>query len=386
MIHSLFLAASFVFCATALENLHHAVVRQEQPGHSVVVKADGGIQNNRVTDSAGLPEGWAAAHPPLREPFFWYSGHIAKIDNSTNLLIQTSSSGHAPVIHKPSTEPQRLSRPLSTKKPYYSQHRQDLILTNILGGIGRGFFVESGAKDGESDSNTLLYELKKGWTGLLIEPNPEEFAGIKRKHRHAYSYNGCLSPHGQEETLRFHKAGGLGHITTQGSFTVQAQPLQKLLASIGRSTVDFWSLDIEGSESDVLHSTDFLKIEVGVMLIEMNKKNANNVGIWEVMDREGFQDIGHVNGHKGPLDHIFVNPKYFQKRNMAVPTCKDLWNPSGCSSNQPGCPGVQTWPEWLGNWKPGWLAGLLASWGDDCRWVQVHPLKGQLHVHRCVRE
>ena len=35
-----------------------------------------------------------------------------------------------------------------------------------------GFFIEAGADDGELLSNTLYLEFKRGWTGLLVEPNP----------------------------------------------------------------------------------------------------------------------------------------------------------------------------------------------------------------------
>jgi len=67
------------------------------------------------------------------------------------------------------------------------------------------------------------------------------------------------------------------------------------------------------------------------LLIEMNKNPANNDGIKEVMDKEGFVDIGHTNtpgvtsdGKTGWLDQIFVNPKFFAARGIAVPTGLDL--------------------------------------------------------------
>jgi hypothetical protein len=249
--------------------------------------------------------------------------HIAEILPESS-LIQIDT----PVIQPPSSESQALKEP---NKDSYSQWGQDKILRPILSKVGKGFFVESGAKDGEEASNTLSYELQYGWTGLLIEPNPKTFSGIARKHRHAYAYNGCLSPSGKAGTLRFDVVGlgGTSHISDTGGYTVKSQPLHALMEAIGRSTVDFWSLDIEGSESAVLHSTDFSKVEVGVLLIEMNKNGANNDGIREVMQREGFQDIGHSNYNEGPgqagwLDHIFVNPKYFLKRGLAVPVPEDL--------------------------------------------------------------
>jgi len=231
-----------------------------------------------------------------------------------------------PLLQPPSSESQELETP---NKDSYSQWGQDKILRPILSKVGKGFFVESGARDGEQDSNTLSYELQDGWTGLLIEPDPKGFNAIAPKHRHAYAFNGCLSPNGRAGPLRFRTGNGdgLAHISDTGSYTVQSQSLQALMEAVKRTTVDFWSLDIEGSESAVLQSTDFSKVEVGVLLIEMNKDGANNDGIREVMDREGFHDIGHSIYNEGQLrilDHIFVNPSYFEKRGLDVPVPQDL--------------------------------------------------------------
>ena len=33
-----------------------------------------------------------------------------------------------------------------------------------------GFFIEAGADDLVTDSNTLFFEMERGWTGILIEP------------------------------------------------------------------------------------------------------------------------------------------------------------------------------------------------------------------------
>ena len=49
--------------------------------------------------------------------------------------------------------------------------------------IRNGFFIEAGAYDGEFLSNTLFFELKQRWTGLLIEPNPDAFELLKKKVR-----------------------------------------------------------------------------------------------------------------------------------------------------------------------------------------------------------
>lgn len=57
----------------------------------------------------------------------------------------------------------------------------------------KGFFVEVGAYDGEMNSNTLYLELELGWTGLLIEPDDQNFDILQSKNRNVWSCKCCLS-------------------------------------------------------------------------------------------------------------------------------------------------------------------------------------------------
>lgn len=236
-------------------------------------------------------------------------------------------------LEKPSAEPYNLNT--GTKQASYSQDGQDRALESILGGIKNGFFVESGAHDGEENSNTLWYELNKGWTGLLIEPNRRSFSRLRGRHRRAYAYNGCISPTRRPETLHFNENDQFGHITDGGSYggssdprgeaaVVQALPLVSLLQSINQKTVDFWSLDVEGSEGLILSSTDFNAVEVGVILVEFNPwangrdKAAENIAtIQQVMEKNGFLHLNRTLGQAN--DNIYVNPRYFEARRMPVP-------------------------------------------------------------------
>ena len=47
--------------------------------------------------------------------------------------------------------------------------------------IQDGFYIEAGAFDGELRSNSLFFELEKGWNGLLVEPNPDAFQELLSK-------------------------------------------------------------------------------------------------------------------------------------------------------------------------------------------------------------
>lgn len=229
---------------------------------------------------------------------------------------------------------------LGKKKTSYSQIGQDLLLMPLFAHLERsgGFFVESGAFNGVKNSNTLLYELR-GWRGLLIEPVPSSFESLVHKNRKAYAFEGCLSTTG--ETQRVHISAGKhrqrSHITSQqenngissGDSVVTGVPLLRLLRQLKQSTVDFWSLDVEGAEPGILNATDFNAIEIGVVMIEINHSKRNNVQISEVMKNAGFKDIGASNGRyptftNSQLDRIFVNPKYFEKRGVPVPTESSL--------------------------------------------------------------
>ena len=47
--------------------------------------------------------------------------------------------------------------------------------------IKNGFYIEAGAYDGEMWSNSLFYEVEKGWNGLLVEPHPDAFNKMKKR-------------------------------------------------------------------------------------------------------------------------------------------------------------------------------------------------------------
>ena len=56
-----------------------------------------------------------------------------------------------------------------------------------------GFFIECGALDGETRSNTLFFERFRNWTGLLIEADPINYQQILLKNRKAYMVPSCAA-------------------------------------------------------------------------------------------------------------------------------------------------------------------------------------------------
>ena len=65
---------------------------------------------------------------------------------------------------------------------------------------------KAGAGCGEFLSNTIFFELKQKWRGLLVEPNPDFFPDLKSKNRNAWILPHCLSPSRQVELVDFDAA------------------------------------------------------------------------------------------------------------------------------------------------------------------------------------
>jgi hypothetical protein len=72
-----------------------------------------------------------------------------------------------------------------------SQFRQDLFALIELDFKKNGFFVEFGATDGVTLSNTFLLEKHFGYTGILSEPNPRQMGDIRNK-RSSFIDENCV--------------------------------------------------------------------------------------------------------------------------------------------------------------------------------------------------
>jgi len=92
---------------------------------------------------------------------------------------------------------------------------------------------------------------------------------------------------------------------------VKCYPLHMIASALGRRTIDYWSLDVEGAEVGVLNSTKFDMIEVGVMTIEVQY---NRRVIRAIMTKNGFERV-RTDGR----DDFFASRTYFQRRGLPFP-------------------------------------------------------------------
>jgi FkbM family methyltransferase len=166
------------------------------------------------------------------------------------------------------------------KRKRGSQYQQDVfVIRNVYGRMivdgAKGFYVDSGANDAETLSNTLFFDVCLGWKGLCVEPNTKYHRDIEAK-RSCTLVPECISDVPKEMELSLEAAGS--HVTVvAGSgatrkevIKVMCRPLDDMLRrdGNGRTHVDFWSLDVEGFEMAVLQVVPWDRITFGAILIE----------------------------------------------------------------------------------------------------------------------
>lgn len=165
-----------------------------------------------------------------------------------------------------------------------SQLYQDIFVLSEHSYKQGGFFVEFGAADGVYLSNTQLLETRFGWTGLLAEPARKWHAPLAA-NRSCIIETDCVwsrtgeqltfleTPDAHLSTLQgFEDSDSHADIRTGAiAYQVRTISLQDLLdRHQAPRTIDYLSLDTEGSEYDILAAFDFTAYDIRVITCEHN--------------------------------------------------------------------------------------------------------------------
>lgn len=157
----------------------------------------------------------------------------------------------------------------------------------------RGFFVEAGANDGFAQSNTYYFEKIRKWKGILVEPIPQLYKKCVKERPNSIVFNCALVPFGDDKPYvtmaycnlmslvrgaRKCKIADLEHVrhgteiqknVESYEIRVPARTITSILDEVGVKNIDFFSLDVEGYESNVLKGFDLEKYRPKYMLIEV---------------------------------------------------------------------------------------------------------------------
>jgi FkbM family methyltransferase len=177
---------------------------------------------------------------------------------------------------------------------FHSQVGQDrFLLENFFRGKRGGVFVDIGAYDGETFSNSLFFERTMDWTGLCVEPLPSAFAKLKAS-RKAICEHVCVADfEGEAEfteaddpgrnekmlsglTAQFddrHRAFMQHLSVARTTRKVTVTRLSKLLEKHGLFHIDYCSIDTEGAEIPILSELDLDRFRISVLTVEDNSQD-----------------------------------------------------------------------------------------------------------------
>jgi len=219
-------------------------------------------------------------------------------------------------------------------------------------------YMEIGAHDGVRESNSRFYDICLGWNGLLVEPHPKNYERTLHLRPNAHHLGiapSCMA--NASGTVLFHKhmwtsAQVIKHeanssnekgsnIAIRSKIEIHCGPLQYYLDALEIRHIDFWSLDVEGSELKVLETVDFERTHIDVIIAESAnrlshlpeiQKKVKDVRLY--LQRRGYLMIRSV---KVPKSDVFLHRRAcgshgnIQECNAPLPHVKQHGQAASCT-------------------------------------------------------
>ena len=201
---------------------------------------------------------------------------------------------------------------------YYGQRETDRYIEDYFPEQVQGTAVEVGAYDGVKGSNTKMFE-DKGWKTVCIEPNPDIFPLLQKNRPASHNVEGACAERPSFEPLEiFTFESGIessltslkpdvrlirdygSAITNSREVDVNVFRLNDILEFLIIDSIDFVSIDTEGTELDVLKGFDLNKYCPRLLVVENNYEDP------EI--EEYLKDFGYVKDQR-----FFVNDFYVRK-------------------------------------------------------------------------
>ncbi|MDO9454949.1 FkbM family methyltransferase [Nocardioides sp.] len=187
----------------------------------------------------------------------------------------------------------------------HAQLKQDLFVLFQLAEKRDGFFVEFGATNGVSLSNSMLLESRYGWSGILAEPARVWHAELSVNRACTVDHR-CVSDSTGDfvlfnetvvpefSTIEVLSAADVHRRRREGGvqYEVETVTLIDLLDSHNApAEFDYLSVDTEGSEATILESFDFDRFRPKIITVEHNFHTENRSRINVALSGSGYHQV-----------------------------------------------------------------------------------------------
>lgn len=193
---------------------------------------------------------------------------------------------------------------------FYGQDAEDqYAYEQFFTGVQRGTYLEFGALDGIRYSNTRFFAESLGWRGVLIEPNSHTYKSLILNRPRDVCVNAAICADSTEvHFIETEAVGGIYEFMTP-SFIAQwhpdvkivdlpavtCLPLISVLAKTGLYHINFFSLDVENAELEVLSTIDFSFVRFDVIVVEADGHNVTkDDAVKHLLNNHGYVFHGHV--------------------------------------------------------------------------------------------
>lgn len=206
---------------------------------------------------------------------------------------------------------------------FTSQFGEDIYIYNNYINVftSDGIFVELGAMDGVTYSNTRIFEASLGFSGVLIEPT-NQYDKLIMNRPNCKNVN--LAVNYTDEKSLFIGNGACGGLEdpmsenfknkyhkNENGYYVNCAPFGEILHNNQINYIDLLSIDVEGAEQVVLETMDFT-IPVFVIIIELDGHNPEKDQICrDILLEKGFTFDIRVN-----INEFWINKNYSRKEQL----------------------------------------------------------------------
>lgn len=183
---------------------------------------------------------------------------------------------------------------------HQTQLNQD-VFALLMNQFRTGYFLEIGANDGFTLSNTVYLEECFNWVGALIEANPKYLDSLVKRKKSVVVNKAVSTQSGKAEFVDAGLYGGLKscldsshiHYTRNAtSITVECMSLQEILDSVDApKNIDFVSIDVEGGEVPIVEQMVSVDRRFKCGCIEYNAREADYQHIVTILKAAQYEVI-----------------------------------------------------------------------------------------------